>query len=156
MGNNASNFSSDERGISGFVADSPAVSFMGAATVRAGHEGLYETAEIESAVNNAVCRMADRVGLRGKDLAAILGVSASYVSMMRRGAAAPAIDSHPYENAVLLIRTLDSLWSLTVNDTAVKRYLYSAHETLGEIPAEMMKRPEGLVDMTRYVESQFC
>jgi transcriptional regulator with XRE-family HTH domain len=110
-------------------------------------------AEMESAVRNAVCRMADRVGLRGKDLAAILGVSPSYVSKMRRATATLEMHSHRYENALLLIRTLDVLWSLLANDAAMNRYLYSEHETLGAIPAEMMKRPEGLVDMTRYVES---
>lgn len=136
----------DAPGLIGAMADHPAR--------RARSEALSDDAQKAEVVRKAVCRMADRVRLRGKDLAEILGVSPSYVSKMRKATAAPAVHSHPFENALLLIRTLDALWSFIADEQGVNSYLYNPHQALGQIPIEKMKHPEGLVDMTRYVESK--
>lgn len=137
---------SDAAGLKGLMADHP--------DRQARPDSPPDAAEMEEVVRKTVVRMVDRIGMRENDLAGILGVSSYYVSKMRNGRVAPALHSDPFENALLLIRTLDALWSFVATDDGVNRYLYSPHRSLNQMPIEMMKCPEGLVDMTRYVESK--
>lgn len=109
--------------------------------------------EMQTAVSAMVCRLIDRFDLRAGDVARILGVSASYMTNLRRGDAVLTIDSHPYQNAVLFLRTLESVNSMLGSSDAVQQYLTHKHAHLGAVPLQMMTTPEGLVDVTRYVES---
>lgn len=123
---------------------------------RSGHrpEPALGQAEKAELVRKAAIRMSDRVGLHDQDLAAILGVTDSRLSGMRDGQVAPELDSAVFDNALLLIRALDGAWSLFADDNSVNGYLYCPHRRFDQAPIEFMRRPGGLAEMVRYMESQ--
>ena len=103
-------------------------------------------------LTKATLRAADRLALRQRDLAAILGSSEASVSRLNQERRLePA--SKEGELALLFLRAFRSLDALVGGDTAAAReWLHADNAHVGGIPAERLRTVEGLVDVVRYLD----
>lgn len=112
-------------------------------------------AEAGAVLTKAVLRAADRLGLSGRQLAEIVGVSEPTVSGWRRGESLLEQGSKPFELAALLVRTFRSLDAITGGDEVVaRRWLAAPNTALAARPVERMAQVQGLVDVTTYLDAR--
>ena len=101
----------------------------------------------------AVLAAADRLGLRNRSLAAVLGTSEASVSRLQHGRGLDP-ESKEGELALLFLRLYRSLDALVGGDDAKARAWLGADNTyLGGIPAERIRTIEGLVDAVQYLDA---
>lgn len=106
-------------------------------------------------LTKAALRAADRLGLSGRQLATIIGVSEATVSRWKRGDSLLEPGSKPFELAALLVRTFRSLDAITGGDEAVaRRWLTAPNTALAARPVERMAQVQGLVDVTTYLDAR--
>jgi hypothetical protein len=100
----------------------------------------------------AVLAAAVRLGLRQRQLAILLGASEASVSRLQRGRGiAPA--SKEGELALLFLRLYRSLDALVGgDDDRARRWLHTANDHLGGVPAERLNSVQGLVDVVQYLD----
>jgi hypothetical protein len=101
----------------------------------------------------AVLSAAERLGLRNRHLAAVLGSSEASVSRLQR---ARSLDpgSKEGELALLFLRVYRSLDALVGGDDAkARRWLHADNDHLRGVPAERMRTVEGLVDVVQYLDA---
>ena len=104
-------------------------------------------------LTKATLRAADALGLRNRQLAAIIGSSEASVSRLS-GARVLAPDSKEGELALLFLRLYRSLDALTGGDDTQSRAWLAAHNThLGGTPGERLVTVEGLVDVVQYLDA---
>jgi len=104
-------------------------------------------------LTKALLRAADRLALRQRDLAAILGSSEASVSRLNQERRLdPA--SKEGELALLFLRAYRSLDALVGGDAAgAREWLHADNTHVGGIPAERIRTVEGLVDVVRYLDA---
>jgi hypothetical protein len=103
-------------------------------------------------LTRAVRSAAARLGLRNRQLAAVIGTSEASVSRLSAGR---TIDpsSKEGELALLLLRLFRSLDALVGGDEAKARaWLEAENRHLGGVPGERIRRVEGLVDVVQYLD----
>jgi transcriptional regulator with XRE-family HTH domain len=111
--------------------------------------------EAGAVLTKAALRAADRLGLSGRQLADIVGVSEATVSRWKRGDSLLEPGSKPFELAALLVRTFRSLDAITGGDEAVaRRWLATPNTALAARPVERMTQVQGLVDVTTYLDAR--
>lgn len=111
--------------------------------------------EAGAVLTKAALRAADRLGLSGRQLADIVGVSEATVSRWKRGESLLEPGSKPFELAALLVRTFRSLDAITGGDEAVaRRWLAAPNTALAARPVERMTQVQGLVDVTTYLDAR--
>jgi transcriptional regulator with XRE-family HTH domain len=111
--------------------------------------------EAGAVLTKAALRAADRLGLSGRQLAGIVGVSEATVSRWKRGDSLLEPGSKPFELAALLVRTFRSLDAITGGDEAVaRRWLASPNTALAARPVERMMPLQGLVDVATYLDAR--
>ena len=111
--------------------------------------------EAGAVLTKAALRAADRLGLSGRQLADIVGVSEATVSRWKRGDSLLEPGSKPFELAALLVRTFRSLDAITGGDEAVaRRWLAAPNAALAARPVERMTQVQGLVDVTTYLDAR--
>lgn len=111
--------------------------------------------EAGAVLTKATLRAADRLGLSGRQLADIVGVSEATVSRWKRGESLLEPCSKPFELAALLVRTFRSLDAITGGDEAVaRRWLAAPNTALAARPVERMTQVQGLVDVTTYLDAR--
>lgn len=111
--------------------------------------------EAGAVLTKAALRAADRLGLSGRQLAEIVGVSEATVSRWKRGESLLEPRSKPFELAALLVRTFRSLDAITGGDEAVaRRWLAAPNTALAARPVERMTQVQGLVDVTTYLDAR--
>src|SRR5215468_921310 len=94
-----------------------------------------------------------RLGLRNRQLAAIIGSSEASVSRLQHGRGLDP-DSKEGELALLFLRLYRSLDALVGGDDAKARdWLHSENAHLAGIPAERIRTVEGLVDVVQYLDA---
>lgn len=104
-------------------------------------------------VAKAVLAAAERLGLRHRHLAAVIGSSEASVSRLQRGRGLDP-DSKEGELALLFLRLYRGLDALVGGDDAKARdWLHADNVHLGGIPAERIKTVEGLVDVVQYLDA---
>ena len=115
-----------------------------------------ESAERDAAVvTKAVVRAADRLEIKGRRLAAILGVSDATISRLRGGGASIERGTKAFELAVLFLRLFRSLDAIAGGDEAVSRaWLRNENAVLGGIPLERIQTVTGLVDVVNYLDAR--
>jgi transcriptional regulator with XRE-family HTH domain len=118
----------------------------------------HETArnpEAGAVLTKAALRAADRLGLSGRQLAEIVGVSEPTVSRWKRGKSLLEPGTKPFELAALLVRTFRSLDAITGGDEAVaRRWLAAPNTALAARPVERMAQVQGLVDVATYLDAR--
>jgi transcriptional regulator with XRE-family HTH domain len=111
--------------------------------------------EAGAVLTKAALRAADRLGLSGRQLADIVGVSEATVSRWKRGDSLLEPGSKPFELAALLVRTFRSLDAITGGDEAVaRRWLAAPNTALAARPMERITQVQGLVDVTTYLDAR--
>lgn len=116
---------------------------------------IARNAEAGAVLTKAALRAADRLGLSGRQLADIVGVSEATVSRWKRGDSLLEPGSKPFELAALLVRTFRSLDAITGGDEAVaRRWLAAPNTALAARPVERMTQVQGLVDVTTYLDAR--
>ena len=104
-------------------------------------------------VAKAALAAAQRLGLRDRQLAAIIGSSEASVSRLRSGRGLdPA--SKEGELALLFIRLYRGLDALVGGDDgAAREWLHARNIHLNGVPAERISSVEGLVDVVQYLDA---
>ena len=104
-------------------------------------------------VTRAVMRLADKLAISQKALAATLGVSPASVSRLdRERSIEPA--SKEGELALLLLRVFRSLDAIVGGDEAAARAWFHAHNThLGGVPSELVQSVTGLAHVADYLDA---
>ena len=101
----------------------------------------------------AVLNAAERLGLRNRQLAVVLGMSEASISRLTRGRGIdPA--SREGETALLFLRLYRSLDALMGgNDTQARAWLHAEDDHLRGVPAARILRIEGLIDVVQYLDA---
>lgn len=103
----------------------------------------------------AVVRAGERLGLNGRVLGAVVGVSEPTVSRLRKGEFVLERGSKPFELAVLLVRLYRSLDAIVGGDEGVARaWLRNNNIALGGKPLERIQTISGLVDVIAYLDAR--
>jgi len=101
----------------------------------------------------ALLAAAGRIGIRNRQLAAIIGSSEASVSRLQHGRGLDP-DTKEGELALLFLRLYRSLDALVGGDDAKARdWLHSENAHLTGIPAERIRTVEGLVDVVQYLDA---
>ena len=101
----------------------------------------------------AVLSAAERLGLRNRHIAAVIGASEASVSRLQRGR---GIDPSSKEGqlALLFLRAYRSLDTLVGGDDArARQWLHAPNDHLGGVPAERLSEIQGLVDVVEYLDA---
>ena len=116
---------------------------------------IVRNPEAGAVLTKAALRAADRLGLSGRQLAGIVGVSEATVSRWKRGDSLLESGSKPFELAALVVRIFRSLDAITGGDEAVaRRWLASPNTALAARPVERMMQLQGLVDVATYLDAR--
>jgi hypothetical protein len=103
-------------------------------------------------LTQAVARAGARLGLAQKDLAAVLGVSASTVSRFAQRPLDPR--SKEGELAVLFVRLYRSLDAMVGGqDEAARAWMHAENTHLGGVPARLALSVTGLVHVLEYLDA---
>ena len=103
----------------------------------------------------AVLRAAEALGLSGRELSRVLGVSEPSVSRMRRGDYLLDEGSKTFELAALLVRLFRSLDAITAGDSHVARaWLRNENWALSGRPIDQIQTISGLTHGLAYLDSQ--
>ena len=103
----------------------------------------------------AVVRAAEKLGLSGKDLATILGVSEPTVSRMRKDEFRLEEGTKAFELGALFVRLFRSLDAITGGDgTVAHAWLRNDNRALGGRPLDQIKTITGLTHGLTYLDSR--
>jgi Protein of unknown function (DUF2384) len=102
-------------------------------------------------LTRAVARAGARLGFAQKDLAAVLGVSASTVSRFAQRPLDPR--SKEGELAVLFVRLYRSLDAMVGQDEAARAWMHAENTHLGGVPARLALSVTGLVHVLEYLDA---
>src|SRR5262245_24565867 len=98
----------------------------------------------------AVLAAAERLGLRNRHLAAVIGSSEASVSRLQRGRGLDP-DTKEGELGLLFLRLYRSLDALVGgDDDKARRWLHAQNDHVAGVPAERIRTVEGLVDVVQY------
>jgi transcriptional regulator with XRE-family HTH domain len=101
----------------------------------------------------AALAAAERLGLRSRQLAEIVGTSEASVSRLRSGRGLDPATKEG-ELALLFLRLYRSLDTLVGGDDVKARdWLHAANDHLGGVPADRIRTVEGLVDVVQYLDA---
>ncbi len=106
-----------------------------------------------SVLTKAVLRAAALLGLRQRELAAVLGSSDASVSRLSSGR---TLDPHSKEGelALLFLRAFRSLDAIVGGDAeAARAWLNAENHHLAGVPAERIRTAEGLVSVVQYLDA---
>jgi hypothetical protein len=101
----------------------------------------------------ATLSAAERLGLRNRQVALIIGTSEASVSRLQ---GSRGLDPHSKEGelALMLVRLYRSLDALVGGDDLKARaWIHAANDHLGGVPAERIRTVEGLVDVIQYLDA---
>lgn len=116
---------------------------------------LAQVPDRAAVLTKAAFRAAERLGLSGRQLADIVGVSEATVSRIKRGDAYFEDGSTPFQLAALLVRAFRSLDAITGGDELVARaWLVGPNIALSARPIDRMTTVQGLVDVATYLDGR--
>lgn len=117
-----------------------------------GHASRPEAGPV---ITKATIRAADQLQVTARTLAAIIGISESTVSRMKRGAFGLELGTKPYELAILFVRLFRSLDAIVGGDDQVAAiWLANPNTALGARPIEKLQTVSGLVDVIAYLDAR--
>lgn len=104
-------------------------------------------------LTKAVRAAAERLGIRNRDLAVILGASEASISRLRGGRTVRP-ESREGELSALFLRLYRSLDALVGgDDEKARRWFHADNRHLGGVPATRVRSIEGLVDVVHYLDA---
>ena len=109
-----------------------------------------DSAELLARATSTAARL---LGIRNNRLAEVIGTSEASVSRLSSGRVIDP-ESKEGELALLFLRMYRSLDALVGGDDAKARaWLHADNAHLGAVPAERIRRAEGLVDVIHYLDA---
>lgn len=106
-------------------------------------------------VTKAAIRAAERLGIKSKTLAKIIGVSEATVSRMRQGGYPLEPHQKPFELAVLFVRLFRSLDAMTGGDEQVAAaWLVNDNTALNGKPVDLIQTVSGLANVIQYLDAR--
>ena len=119
------------------------------------HRHLASAPSREAVLTKATLAAADRLGISGRQLALIVGVSEATVSRWRRLDSLLSVESKSFELAAIFVRIFRSIDSIAGGDEMTSRvWLTSPNTTLGARPIEMMETVQGLLNVATYLDAR--
>jgi len=120
------------------------------------NHAINQSAPARGAVlTKAAMRAGGRLGLSGKLLSDVLGLSEAQISRMRNGEADLGENTKAFELAALLVRVFRSLDAIVGGDeAAAKAWITSENLALGARPIDRMVSIQGLVDVVTYLDAR--
>lgn len=104
-------------------------------------------------VTKAIMRASHEMGLKGTQLARIIGISPSTISRMGAGTHHLTEGSKPYELSMLVLRLHRGLKGIIGEDMNILRgWMQSPNDELGGTPCEKIQNVQGLVGVLGYIE----
>ena len=121
-----------------------------------GPETQPQTAVADSTlVAKATIRAAERLSIKSKALARIIGVSEATVSRMKQGGYPLEPHQKPFELAVLFVRLFRSLDAMTGGDEQVAAaWLANDNTALSGKPIELIQTVSGLANVIQYLDAR--
>ena len=117
------------------------------------HPALTTQPEPGTVLAKATLAAAERLGVRSRQLAGVIGSSEASVSRLRGGRGLDPT-SKEGELALLFLRLYRSLDALVGGDDVKSRqWLHAANDHLRGVPAERIRTVEGLVDVVQYLDA---
>src|SRR3982751_157865 len=114
---------------------------------------LAATIDPAEVLAKAVLSAAERLGLRSRQLAQVIGSSGASVSRLARQRGLDP-ESKEGELALLFLRVYRSLDALVGGDDAKAReWIGASNAHIGGVPIERMATVEGLVDVVQYLDA---
>lgn len=105
-------------------------------------------------LGKSVLRAAAMLGIEPPRLAQVLGVSASSIARLSRGAYSLKETQKSWELAVLVIRLYQGLETIMAGDeVAMRSWMWNPNTALHGTPVEIIATVQGLVSVVGYVES---
>lgn len=117
--------------------------------------GVSPNLEPGSVLAKAALAAAARLGLRGREIADVIGTSEASISRLRSGRSARLDPARKEgELALLFLRLYRSLDALVGgDDVKARQWLHANNHHLAGIPAERIRTVEGLVDVVQYLDA---
>lgn len=104
-------------------------------------------------LGKATSRAAVSLGLTGKALAEVIGVSEPTVSRIKRGELGIDPESKSGELSLLLVRAFRSLDALVGGDDEKRKlWMSTRNRALDGVPIDLVKRADGLVRVVSYLD----
>lgn len=104
-------------------------------------------------LGKATVRAAEGLGLTGKALSGVIGLSEPTVSRVKKGEIGIDPNSKPGELSLLLVRVFRSLDALVGGqDVKRKQWMNSANRELQGVPAALIQRVDGLLRVVSYLD----
>ena len=101
----------------------------------------------------ATLAAAERLGLRNRHVAAIIGSSEASVSRLQNGRGLEP-STKEGELALMFLRLYRSLDALVGGDDAKARaWLHAPNQHVGGVPSDRIRSVEGLVDVVQYLDA---
>ena len=112
-----------------------------------------ERPDPEAVLAKAVLSAAERLGLRSRQLAAVIGSSEASISRLQHGRGLDPV-SKEGELALLFVRLFRGLDTLVGgDDEKARQWLSSPNDHLASVPADRIMTVEGLVDVVQYLDA---
>lgn len=106
-------------------------------------------------VAKATIRAAERLSIKSKALARIIGVSEATVSRMKQGGYPLEPHQKPFELAVLFVRLFRSLDAMTGGDEQVAAaWLVNDNMALSGKPIDLIQTVSGLANVIQYLDAR--
>lgn len=116
----------------------------------------FQTTSVEAtALTKATARAAQKLGLKNRTLAAVLGLSEATISRMTKGDYQLSRDDKAFELGVLLVRLYRSLDAIVGGDeTVAKAWLANHNVALRDAPINLIQTVGGLVNVIQYLDAR--
>jgi uncharacterized protein (DUF2384 family) len=109
----------------------------------------------EVVLTKAVLQAANKLDVKAKPLASVLGLSETTLSRMKKGAYSLEAGTKAFELGVLFVRLFRSLDAIVGGDEAVARsWLQNPNSGLKGRPAEKILTIAGLTDVIAYLDAR--
>ncbi|UJX47411.1 antitoxin Xre/MbcA/ParS toxin-binding domain-containing protein [Xanthobacter sp. YC-JY1] len=106
-------------------------------------------------LTKAVLRAADRLGVTGATLAAVIGLSPASLTRMKKGEFALESGTKPFELAILFVRLFRSLDAIAGGDERIARaWLANPNTALDAAPIDKIRTIAGLMDVIAYLDAR--
>ena len=118
-------------------------------------EASLESARSDSSiVTKATIRAAEKLRLKNKDIARIIGVSEPTVSRMKRGDYPLDPAQKPFELALLFVRLYRSLDAVVGDDSVAAAWLVNKNTALNGVPIQLIQKVDGLFNVIQYLDAR--
>ncbi|MGA9006220.1 MAG: antitoxin Xre/MbcA/ParS toxin-binding domain-containing protein [Xanthobacteraceae bacterium] len=128
---------------------------MPKAAMRKAVSGADKVTVESVSLTKATLRAADKLGLKNRILASIIGVSESTVSRMSKGAYFLQPDEKSFELSALFVRLYRSLDAIVGGDEKVAQsWFTNQNSALGDTPINLVRKVSGLIHVIQYLDSR--